>query len=1045
MTDSSSNRRFRLIRAVGVGNQVGEDVLCKLARCAEQQKTSLGSRSSFAEPEDTRGAGFVPQSDESCADLRSRHAETGRGLTACYENSMLRRLGLLSALMCGTWLAPGTAEAGSLNSGREPNAILGGDVVDSCGWPAAVSMGGSCTGSFVHPQVVIYAAHCGEDVPYIRFGDTIDETAREVVPERCVVHPTGEWGVGTDFAYCLLPEPIEDIPTVPPLMGCEVDEYLQEGRDVTLVGFGINDDPEENYGIKRWVETQITAFSWDEVFIGDETAGACNGDSGGPALVQLEDGSWRVFGIASWGQGGCGIGTYYSMIHNGLAWIEGDSNIDITPCHDGDGRWNPGPDCAGLPGDPADASGTWAAGCSFGPSVAEISSCGDPFDPDLVDTAAPLLEVVSPSDGERFNLNFGESTVTVPVRVEVDDDGGWGVETLTLQILSGEEVVFEATDHAAPFAFDNLEFPEGVFTVRAEGVDRAGNEAEPQEAIFGVNVDPPQRPEEEDATSSTSQGGDGDGTEGDDDGSSSGSDPEPGGSSGSSGSATDGASASGDSGCGCAVDGSSPWDAWWLVIPLWGFLRRRRVSAAAAIVAASTAVGCGSDPASMAGDGSETSSTSSTTGSSTEPASSTLSEDASSSSGSTSDQADSTSTGEEVEPGCGDGVLQKGEVCDDGNDVEGDGCNPDCTLSGEPVWEHARESERQITDLAFGPGGSVIAVGWYEDKAENAAPFVAQFTPDGEEMWLRQHPDPEVRWSSYDGLSVGDDGGIHIVGVSQPQGDGQRAALSVRCDAEGEVVWAQSEDEFTDLDQSWRDVMAMSDGGHLVTGSLGVAGDPEPAELTFALRRYNAAGEVVWSVADDVGLDYQGYGYSLLRAPSGDNVVVGTRDYGAEASLWVNRYDDDGVELSTFEFREILTRYFMLGATLDDEENLVTCGRLLRGSAIGPVCMAFSSEGELLWQAKLPQPGFGNDAARRVVIDSVGRIAVAGEAFDGDRGWQAMVWKLSPQGELLWTRQYGEPTTTRTDFATAILVDEEDRLIVGGRAGAASWIAKLSP
>jgi len=56
-----------------------------------------------------------------------------------------------------------------------------------------------------------------------------------------------------------------------------------------------------------------------------------------------------------------------------------------------------------------------------------------------------------------------------------------------------------------------------------------------------------------------------------------------------------------------------------------------------------------------------------------------------------------------------------------------------------------------------------------------------------------------------------------------------------------------------------------------------------------------------------------------------------------------------------------------------------------------------------------------------------------------------MVWKLSSHGELLWARQYGEPTTTRTDLATAILVDEEDMLIVGGRAGAASWIAKLSP
>src|SRR5688572_6009579 len=31
-------------------------------------------------------------------------------------------------------------------------------------------------------------------------------------------------------------------------------------------------------------------------------------------------------------------------------------------------------------------------------------------------------------------------------------------------------------------------------------------------------------------------------------------------------------------------------------------------------------------------------------------------------------------------PACGDGVLQLGEACDDGNSVDGDGCTANCTL-----------------------------------------------------------------------------------------------------------------------------------------------------------------------------------------------------------------------------------------------------------------------------------------------------------------------------------------------------------------------------
>src|SRR5262249_40959657 len=30
-------------------------------------------------------------------------------------------------------------------------------------------------------------------------------------------------------------------------------------------------------------------------------------------------------------------------------------------------------------------------------------------------------------------------------------------------------------------------------------------------------------------------------------------------------------------------------------------------------------------------------------------------------------------------PGCGNGVVDPGEACDDGNSVSGDGCEPDCT------------------------------------------------------------------------------------------------------------------------------------------------------------------------------------------------------------------------------------------------------------------------------------------------------------------------------------------------------------------------------
>ena len=37
------------------------------------------------------------------------------------------------------------------------------------------------------------------------------------------------------------------------------------------------------------------------------------------------------------------------------------------------------------------------------------------------------------------------------------------------------------------------------------------------------------------------------------------------------------------------------------------------------------------------------------------------------------------------EPICGDGVVDPGEDCDDGNNVSGDGCEADCTLIAIPA------------------------------------------------------------------------------------------------------------------------------------------------------------------------------------------------------------------------------------------------------------------------------------------------------------------------------------------------------------------------
>ena len=133
----------------------------------------------------------------------------------------------------------------------------------------------------------------------------MSRSARSRSPS-CEAHPDFTFSsVGVDIAFCTLETPVEDVPIVPMLMGCETDA-LQEGTEVQLVGFGDADDG-AGYGPKRAVDTVFNGIIDGEAWIGGNGESSCYGDSGGPAYIRLEDQSWRVFGVTSWGPE-CGVG-----------------------------------------------------------------------------------------------------------------------------------------------------------------------------------------------------------------------------------------------------------------------------------------------------------------------------------------------------------------------------------------------------------------------------------------------------------------------------------------------------------------------------------------------------------------------------------------------------------------------------------------------------------------------------------------------------------------------------------------------------------------
>lgn len=312
----------------------------------------------------------------------------------------IRSLSLpLSALTAiGAGFSGGAALA-SAYSLEDPvdTRIVGGEETKTCHFPSVAFLkvsAGACTGTLVHPKVLTTANHCinrnGEKIK-VTFGET-HRGGSFTVGATCTGTTGGNKSgpPGKDFAFCVLDKEVTNVPIVPILMGCEV-EALKKGNDIQLVGFGATSSKMQGAGTKRQVITPIHSDFGEggydtEILVGNREKGACSGDSGGPAFVDLRTipefadkpgAGWRVFGVTSrMGPGGsmCASTTYYGGIHKWVEWVEEETGIDVTPCFDADGTWAPSENCKDFP-DP-EAGGSWET-CDAGKLSGWSHTCGE--------------------------------------------------------------------------------------------------------------------------------------------------------------------------------------------------------------------------------------------------------------------------------------------------------------------------------------------------------------------------------------------------------------------------------------------------------------------------------------------------------------------------------------------------------------------------------------------------------------------------------------------------------------------------------------------
>lgn len=407
----------------------------------------------------------------------------------------------------------------------------------------------------------------------------------------------------------------------------------------------------------------------------------------------------------------------------------------------------------------------------------------------------------------------------------------------------------------------------------------------------------------------------------------------------------------------------------------------------------------------------------------------------------TTEGGESSTTGEPA--ACGNGEVQGGELCDDMNDVNNDGCSNDCATPGVGIWRVEYGGFMNLDDAGVAAAvdleGNIVLVG----NTETSGIRIAKYDPSGVQLW--QVIDPGLLGNDA-GFDVAIDSANDIVVTGSVFVENFDVWVA-KYQPNGQIIWERTHSGPVQSTDQGHAVVVDEVDDIYVGGYEFVSGQGRNAWL----GKYDADGNLLWQASHD-GLATGTDEIASIELDVDGNVVAAgwTEIVDGESDVFVGKWDPDGAEIWVSAHDPSMTGEDLANGVgaMPDGTVIVTGATQVSSNIVGnPVydlwIGRFDTDGVLQWETTIDGPLMGEDIGEELAVDSLGNFVVAGtlavdedapfSVFNGQppqrRGW---VRKYDPDANELWTYDFGQQS--RWTWAFDVTLSPDDDVFVAGRA-----------